>query len=299
MGRFDSHEYVLAGERRTSWHSLALFCELDLHIRPRVLFGRAGIDGAYFRRTIPYVATLRVCNSSSKLTRLCLDWVSEFAPRSQQKFLSYIVGWLAALGWQALIATTSYSSAVLILTMASIYHPSYAMQNWHQTLVMIAIACLATFINTYGARRLPILEGIVLVVHVFGFFCVIIPLWVLAPKASASDVFGSFTNFGGWPSIGTACFVGSITATGSFAGSDAAAHLSEECRDASKAVPRMMVGTVLLNGAMGLIFIITYASRPTSSCVPITNMADFLCSVSASPTSKPSSRRSRPSRSLT
>ena len=34
------------------------------------------------------------------------DWVSEFAPRSQSKFLSYIVGWLAALGWQALVATT-------------------------------------------------------------------------------------------------------------------------------------------------------------------------------------------------
>jgi len=34
------------------------------------------------------------------------DWVSEFAPRSQSKFLSYVVGWLAALGWQALVATT-------------------------------------------------------------------------------------------------------------------------------------------------------------------------------------------------
>lgn len=155
--------------------------------------------------------------------------------------------------------------------MVSIYHPGYAMQNWHQTLVMIAIACLATFINTYGARRLPILEGIVLVVHIFGFFCVIIPLWVLAPKASATDVFGSFTNFGGWPSIGTACYVGSITATGSFAGSDAAAHLSEECRDASKAVPRMMVGTVLLNGVMGLVFIITYVSRHLARYIALVN----------------------------
>jgi hypothetical protein len=26
------------------------------------------------------------------------DWVSEFAPKSKSSFLSYIVGWLAALG---------------------------------------------------------------------------------------------------------------------------------------------------------------------------------------------------------
>jgi hypothetical protein len=38
--------------------------------------------------------------------KMNVDWVSEFAPRSQSKFLSYTVGWLAALGWQALVATT-------------------------------------------------------------------------------------------------------------------------------------------------------------------------------------------------
>jgi choline transport protein len=164
------------------------------------------------------------------------DWVSEFAPRKQQRFLSYIVGWLAALGWQALIATTAYSAAVVILSMASIYNPAYSMQNWHQSLVMILIGIFGTLMNTVGARFLPILEIVVLVFTVFGFFCIIVPLWVLAPKAPASEVFGSFENLGGWPSMGTACFVGSITATGSFAGSDAAAHLAEETRDASKTV---------------------------------------------------------------
>jgi choline transport protein len=162
--------------------------------------------------------------------------VSEFAPRKQQRLFSYIVGWLAALGWQALIATTAYSAAVLLLSMVAIYNPAYSMQNWHQSLVMILIGIIGTLMNTIGARFLPILEIVVLIFTVFGFFCIIIPLWVLAPKAPASEVFGSFENLGGWPSMGTACFVGSITATGSFAGSDAAAHLAEETRDASKTV---------------------------------------------------------------
>lgn len=128
---------------------------------------------------------------------------------------------------------------------------------------MIGIGVIGTLMNTYGAKHLPVLEGIVLIVHIFGFFCIIIPLWVLAPKAPASEVFGTFENFGGWSSIGAACFVGSITATGSFAGSDAAVHLSEETKDASKSVPRMIMFTIVLNGLMGLVFIITYVSyRP-------------------------------------
>lgn len=142
--------------------------------------------------------------------------------------------------------------------MITIYHPSYQQQNWQQSLVMIAVAVVATLMNTYGAKKLPILEGIVLVVQVVGFFSIIIPLWVLSPKAPASEVFGSFSNYGGWSSIGAACFVGSITATASFAGSDAAAHMAEETEDASKAVPRMIVLTIAVNGLMAFIFIITY-----------------------------------------
>jgi amino acid permease len=34
------------------------------------------------------------------------DWVSEFGPRSCSSFLSYITGWLAALGWQAAVGIT-------------------------------------------------------------------------------------------------------------------------------------------------------------------------------------------------
>ena len=139
-------------------------------------------------------------------------------------------------GRQLTINRQTYGSAVIILSMVSIYHPSYIQQNWHQSLVMIAIGILGTFMNTYGAQHLPLLESIVLVFHIFGFFCIIIPLWVLAPKAPASEVFGGFDDFGGWGSIGAACFVGTVAAAGSFGGSDAAAHLCEETRDASKSV---------------------------------------------------------------
>jgi len=59
---------------------------------------------------------------------------------------------------------------------------------------------------------------------------VLIPLWVLAPKVTASVVFTSFENFGGWPTMGTACLVGQLAASSAFIGVDSAAHMSEEVR---------------------------------------------------------------------
>lgn len=44
------------------------------------------------------------------------DWVSEFGPRSCSSFLSYLVGWLAALGWQAAVGITGEFQILEVLT---------------------------------------------------------------------------------------------------------------------------------------------------------------------------------------
>jgi choline transport protein len=58
------------------------------------------------------------------------QWVSEFAPPSMQKILSYISGWLAALGWQAFIASSAYQTGNVILILASMNNPSYVPTVW-------------------------------------------------------------------------------------------------------------------------------------------------------------------------
>lgn len=94
----------------------------------------------------------------------------------------------------------------------------------------IAIALFAAGFNTFLAKRLPMFEGIVLFAHLLGFFCVMIPLWVLAPKVPLREVFGApgFADFGGWGSIGAACVVGQLAASSAFVGVDSAAHMAEE-----------------------------------------------------------------------
>lgn len=107
-----------------------------------------------------------------------------------------------------------------------------------------------------------------------GFLVVVIPLWVLAPKVPTHEIFTSFFNGGEWPTIGSAVIVGVLSPAGAFIGADAAAHLSEEVKNASLAVPRVMFFTVLLNGFMGFIAIVTYVACIQSVEEQILNSTD-------------------------
>jgi choline transport protein len=66
---------------------------------------------------------------------------------------------------------------------------SYTPERWHSTLLMIGILLVSTLVNTVGARHLAKLEGIILFLHIIGFFAIIIPLWVMGPKNSSKVVF--------------------------------------------------------------------------------------------------------------
>ena len=72
--------------------------------------------------------------------------------------------------------------------------------------------------NTILVRYLPKIEGLVLIIHIAGFFGVLIPLVYLAPHGKASDVFGTFSNGGGWDTQGLAFFVGIVTGVYAFLG---------------------------------------------------------------------------------
>ena len=89
----------------------------------------------------------------------------------------------------------------------------------------IAIVCGAFVFNTVGAKRLPLVERLVLLVHVCGLFAVAIPLWALSPRKPASVVFTEFTNNGGWSTMGLSFWVGLMPLSGSVAGIDCVVHM--------------------------------------------------------------------------
>nr|POF04539.1 putative amino-acid permease pb24d3.02c [Quercus suber] len=186
-------------------------------------------------------------------------WVSEFAPKSAQKFLSFVTGWLCVLGWQVNIASGSYLVALQLQGIIVLNNEGYVAQPWHATLMIIAVAIIAICFNTFFAKKLPLIEGLILIIHIFGFFGILIPLWALSPRAPAKEVFTEFTNVNGWPTQGLACLVGIIGPMYSLIGPDSAVHISEEIKDASRVLPLGMVWTLILNGVTGFVMVITFA----------------------------------------
>ncbi|PLB48531.1 amino acid transporter [Aspergillus steynii IBT 23096] len=184
-------------------------------------------------------------------------WVSEFAPASCQKFLSYITGWLCAMGWQCAIVSITFLAGTIIQGLIVLNNENYDFQRWHGTMLVIAITLFSILFNTFLAKKLPFVEVIILILHVCGLFAIMIPLWVLGPRRSAKQVFTEFNDGGEWGSNGVATLVGFSTTITSLIGYDCAVHMSEEIKDASETLPKAMITSVLINAASGFLMLVT------------------------------------------
>ena len=97
-------------------------------------------------------------------------------------------------------------------------NPTYEPQRWQGTLLFYAMILVSVIFNTWLVRYLPKIEGLVLIIHIAGFFGVLIPLVYLAPHGSTKDVFTQFVNGGEWPTQGLSFFIGIVTGVYSFLG---------------------------------------------------------------------------------
>ncbi|PQE21121.1 hypothetical protein CJF32_00005552 [Rutstroemia sp. NJR-2017a WRK4] len=164
--------------------------------------------------------------------------------------------WLTVIGWQAGQASVAFLCATMIQGVVVLNHPDYVPERWQATLILYAILAFMLFINTFLSRWLPKIEGLVLCVHILGFFGILIPLVYLAPHGSAKDVFTTFLNEGKWQTDGVSFFVGLVTSVVSFLGTDSACHMSEEIINSSTVVPKAMIWSIMLNGVMGFALLI-------------------------------------------
>lgn len=140
-----------------------------------------------------------------------------------------MVGWISTLGWQTGLASIAFIVGTVIQGLIVLNNPSYVYERWHGTLLVMAIISFSVIFNTFLAHRLPMVEGIVLIVHLLGFFAILVPLWVLAPRGNAKEVFTTFTNLGGWPTTGTSVMVGMLSSVYALLGVDSAVHMCKSC----------------------------------------------------------------------
>ncbi|KAK5115890.1 hypothetical protein LTR62_000346 [Meristemomyces frigidus] len=184
-------------------------------------------------------------------------WVSEFAHEDWQKWLSYLTGWTSTMAWQAGNAIGVFLTGTLIQVIILENNPDYLFPTWQGSLLVMAIIVLVAVINIFGAKIIPKLQNAIFALHIMAYICFIVPIWVNAPKVSASQVFGGFSNSGGWSSMGLAVLAGQLSGIYTQVGVDTAAHIAEEVKNASKAVPRAMMSVYIINFLLIFVAIIT------------------------------------------
>lgn len=81
----------------------------------------------------------------------------------------------------AILAGGGYLVGTQIEAVIQLNNPNYVPQRWEGRLLFWAAVALAVLINTVFGKLLPPIEATMLVIHVLGFFAVLVPLVYVRP----------------------------------------------------------------------------------------------------------------------
>ena len=137
-------------------------------------------------------------------------WAALLAPKFSQQFLSYFTGCITVVGWQALITSSAYEVGSLIDGLFYLVWPSHSDMSWRVWLLLWTVLLVAVLTNTIIGAHLPRFEIAFLTLQGLGFLVTIIPLVSASSHQSASHVFTSFVNDGGWSSQTLSFWVGIV-----------------------------------------------------------------------------------------
>lgn len=132
------------------------------------------------------------------------------------------------MSWQSAVIGIGFIAGTNIQGLIVLNNPDYVLERWHGTLLTIAISAFCIVFNVTLAKYLPLVETLLCVLHIAGFFAVIIPLWVLAPRNDYNIAFLQIQNNGDWPTVGLSFMIGLFATLGSLTGFDCAVHMGRQ-----------------------------------------------------------------------
>lgn len=127
-------------------------------------------------------------------------------------------GWLTTIAWIATVAAECYIAGTMIQGLIVLNYPEYVFNPLHGTLLSWASIVVAIFTNAVVNSALPRIEGLILILHILGFFGILIPFVYMAPHTSASGVFNNVLNEGKWSTQSLSFCVGLIGSVAEFVG---------------------------------------------------------------------------------
>ena len=131
-------------------------------------------------------------------------------------------------------------------------------QRWHGTLLSWAILALPVACNTWCRKILPPLETLLGITHLLFFPITVIVLAMTAKHSSKKYVWATtMTGISGWTDPGVQWCTGLLTPAFTLGAFDGVLHMGDEIRDAPRKIPRVMIYSVISNGAMAFLVVIT------------------------------------------
>ena len=111
--------------------------------------------------------------------------------------------------------------------LALMTNADYNATQWQIPLIYWLVLIFGVLFNTVAVRFLPQIEALVLILHVLGFFAILIPVAVYGIRTDASMVFNTWLNAGNWPTQGLSFLIGLVGPAFGLLGGDAAVHVSK------------------------------------------------------------------------
>lgn len=99
----------------------------------------------------------------------------------------------------ASVAAASFFCSSLIQALIIQNHSDYVPERYQETLLFWGAGLIAVFANVVVSAALPKLEWFILMLHIIGFFAILIPLVFLGHRGSIHDIFTTFLNGRAWP----------------------------------------------------------------------------------------------------
>ncbi|CEQ42615.1 SPOSA6832_04457 [Sporobolomyces salmonicolor] len=184
-------------------------------------------------------------------------WSAILSPPRYANVISWCCGWFAWAGWTALVATTGSLAGGLLTGMYALAHPDYEVKDWQIFVIYLGYIIIATIINLYGSRLLPLVNSAAIIWSLVGALVIIITCLACASPnyQTGTFVFGTYLNQSGWNN-GVAYILGLLQSSFGLIGIDALSHMVEEVPQPHINIPNAMLLAVTIGASSSFIVLV-------------------------------------------
>ncbi|KAK6460907.1 GABA-specific high-affinity permease [Scheffersomyces coipomensis] len=181
-------------------------------------------------------------------------WTNFYAPPKMKTLISYLIGNTNSIALIGVLCSVNYGFAEEILSIVVISKDGdfdITPAKTYGIFVGCVLAHIA--ITCFSSRNCAQLQTASIVVNLFviTLYIIALPIGARGHYKPASYVFGEFDNLSDWPMGWTQVSASWLPAIWTIGAFDSVIHMSEEVRDAERAIPIGILGSIAACGVLG------------------------------------------------